>query len=178
MWNSPSRKYSDVLPVKSSPSKTSSNKDGIEVKKDDNEDVNDDIEKESENEEEEEVDEIKPSDKQAPGYNDDGYPKEICTRETGQSTRETELMALVKQLKSELDLFKNAHGQPETPTQEVDTLNDVNVVLRAQDIVAKKNRFQNPTGNIILNNLVLQKQMSGESSPTANMDGMTNSFKG
>ena len=67
-------------------------------------------------------------------------------------------MALVKQLKSELDLFKNALGQPKTPTPEVDTLNDVNVVLRAQDIVAKMNQFQTHTGNIMLNNLVMQKK--------------------
>ena len=87
-------------------------------------------------------------------------------------------MALVKQLKSELDLFKIALGQQKTPTQEVDTLNDVNVVLRAQDIVVHKNRFHTHTGNIMLNNLVMQKKMSGESSPTANMNGLTNSFKG
>ena len=79
LWHSPSRKYSYVLPVKSSPSETSSSKDGIEVKKDDNEDDNDEKEKENKNEEVE-VDEIKPSDKQASGYNGAGHQKEICTR--------------------------------------------------------------------------------------------------
>ena len=76
--------------------------------------------------------------------------------ETDQSPREADLIALVKKLKSELDLFKNALGEPQTLSLEGETLNDVNVVLRAQDIVAMTNRFQTHPGNIMLNNLIMQ----------------------
>ena len=59
-----------------------------------------------------------------------------------------------KKLQSDLDLFKNALGQPKTLSLEGETLNDVNVVLRAQDIVAMKNRFRTHPGNIMLNRIM------------------------
>ena len=94
-------------------------------------------------------------------YNDgnlwDSPPTKLSdVSETNQSRREVELIALVKKLQSDLDLFKNALGQPQTLSLEGETLNGVNVELRAQDIVAMTNQFQTHPGNIMLNNLIMQ----------------------